>query len=411
LTWARWSIGYIPKEVAFGILSALLPIYLIENINGNLLDFGLIFFFKSLVQIPAVVLWARLINKTGRCKLFINISFLVSSLVILLLPFTKDTWSFLLSNLLLSIFYVAHMPATRILISETFPNSEWKSGFASYRLILSIGGIIGLLLGALWTTQLDNGSLMIICGVLVIASLILSLLLIHDPTLMIERKIMKFERFVFLAQQAYNLAYAPTSDARRLARESYFSRYPNPKPLILGIFLFPLASSMVFTAIPFFLSLRIGATSSLIFSLLLINSVTVLIGYILLRNNEERNNLKLVKAASILRILFPTLILVSGFLQFNQSIILCSISLAIAGFAWPYFSISSTVLWMETAPKNTAGIYNATSALGTALGSLMAGLISSNYGYENLFVLSITAFSIALLFFSYSHSTHKNNYI
>ena len=411
MKWARWSIGYIPKEVAFGILSALLPIYLIENINGNLLDFGLIFFIKSFVQIPAVLFWARLINKTGRCKIFITISFLVSSLAIFLFPFSKSTWSFLLLNVLLSIFYVAHMPATRILISESSPNSEWDEGFANYKLILGVGGTVGLLLGALCVQQLENVGLMLICGVLVIASLIFSSLMIYDPHLMIERKIVSFERFVYLAEQAYHLAYAPTSYARLRARESYFSRYPNPKSLILGIFLFPLAFTMVFTSIPFFLFQRVGVSSSLIFSLLLINSTTVLIGYALLRKNKERNNLKLVKVASILCTFFPTLFLASGFLQFSQSIILCSLAIAMAGFAWSNFSVSSTVLWMETARKKAAGMYNAISTLGTALGSLMAGLISSNCGYEYLLVISAIAFLIAFLFFSYSHSRHRNNYI
>ena len=201
---------------------------------------------------------------------------------------------------------------------------------------------------------------------------------------MIERKIMKVERFVHLVEQAYNLAYAPTSVARVQARKTYFSRYPNPKLLILGILFFSLASSMVFTTIPVFLSLKIGASSSLIFSILLINSITVLLGYIMLRKNENRNNLKMIKIASFLRIFFPMLILISGFLNFNQSLTVCSLALAIAGFTWPYFSVSSTVLWMETAPRGTAGIYNACSALGTALGSLMTGFIASYYGYNIL---------------------------
>ncbi len=411
LTPARWFIGYVPKEVAFGILSALLPIYLLENINGNLLDFGLIFFIKSLVQIPAVLFWARLINKTGRCKIFIIISFLVSSLAIFFFPFTQSSWSFLLLNVLLSVFYVAHMPATRILISETSPNSEWDGSLAKYKLVLSVGGIVGLLLGAASVTQLDNVGLMIICGILVSASLIFSLLLINDPPLMIERKIMRIERFVYLAEQAYNMAYAPNSYGRFRARESYFSRYPNPKLLLLGILLFPFASSMVLTSIPFFLSLKVGASSSLIFSLLLIKSITVFIGYTLLRNSEEIDHINLVKVASILRMFFPLLILASGFLEFNQSIMFCSVALAIAGFAYPYFSVSSTVLWMETTWKKTAGMYNAMTTLGTSLGGLMAGFISSKYGYEQLFVLSATTFLIAFLFFSFSHSRRSNNYI
>ena len=410
MTGNRWSLSFIPKEVAFGILSVLLPLYVIEEINGNLLDIGLIFFAKSFVQIPAVILWARLINKKEKCKFFITISFLISSLAIFLFPFTQSTWSLLTLNVMLSIFYVAHMPATRILIAESAPNLEWEGGFAWHKLILSIGGIAGLLAGALLTTRLDNRSLMILCSVLVSVSLILSVALIQDPPFMIERRIMKFERFVHLAEQAYNLAYAPTNYARVQARETYFSRYPNPKPLILGILLFPLASSMIFTSIPVFLSLKIGASSSLIFSILLINSIMILLGYILIRKNENRNNLKMIKIASILRIFFPILILISGFLNFNQALTFCSLALAIAGLTSPYFSVSSTVLWMETAPKGTVGIYNACSALGTALGSLMAGFISSYYGYDILFVLSATVFGMALFLFALSRSRHGNNY-
>ncbi len=410
MTGNRWSLSFIPKEIAFGILSVLLPLYIIEEINGSLLDIGLIFFVKSFVQIPAVILWARLINKKGKCKIFITISFLISSLAIFFFPFTQSTWSLLALNLLLSIFYVAHMPATRILIAESFPNLEWKGGFAWHKLILGVGGVAGLLSGALWTTRLDNRSLMILCSVLVAISVILSSVLIQDPPFMIERRIMRFDRFVNLAEQAYNLAYAPNY-ARVQARETYFSLYPSPKPLILGILFFPLASSMVFTSIPVFLSLKIGASSSLIFSLLLINSIMVLLGYALLRKNEKVNNLKAIKVASILRIFFPMLILISGFLNFNQALTLCFLALAIAGFAWPYFSVSSTVLWMETAPRGTAGIYNACSTLGTALGSLTAGLISSYYGYDVLFVLSATIFGMVLFLFAFSSSRHINNYI
>lgn len=410
MTGNYWSLSFIPKEVAFGILSVLLPLYVIEEINGSLLDIGLIFFVKSFVQIPAVILWARLINKKGKCKIFITISFLISSLAIFLFPFTQSTWSLLALNLLLSIFYVAHMPATRILIAESSPNLEWEGGFAWHKLILGVGGIVGLLAGALWTTRLGNRSLMVLCSILVAVSLILSVVLIQDPPFMIERRIMRFDRFVHLAEQAYNLAYAPTSYARVQARETYFSRYPNPKFLILGILFFPLASSMVFTSIPVFLSLKIGASSSLIFSILLINSIMVLLGYALLRKNENRNNLKIIEIASVLRIFFPMLILVSGFLNFNQSLALCSLALAIAGFTWSYFSVSSTVLWMETAPKGTAGIYNACSTLGTALGSLMAGFTSSYYGYDILFAISATIFGTVLFLFAFSGSRHSNNY-
>jgi predicted MFS family arabinose efflux permease len=225
---------------------------------------------------------------------------------------------------------------------------------------------------------------------------------IQDPFLMIERSIRKFKRFVSLAEQAYDLAYAPTSHMRMQARKMYFTRYPSPKHLILGVFLFPLASSMVFTSIPIFLSLKIGASSSLIFSILLIKSITILIGYTIIRNHKQKEGLSLIRTASILRSFFPILILVSGVLPFHISLTLSSLALAIAGFAWPYFSVPSMVLWMETAPKGTAGLYRACVTLGVALGSLFGGFIPSFYGYEALFVLSATVFWVSLFLFTSS---------
>lgn len=399
MTWNRWSLVFIPKEVAFGILSVLLPLYVIEEINGNLLDVGLIFFAKIIVQIPAVVLWARYINKKARCKIFILISFLISSLMIFLFTITKSVWSFLGLNVLLSIFYVAHVPATKVLIAESGPGSEWEGGLAQHRLVLGIGGIVGLLAGALWMTRLGNRSLMLLCGVLVSVSLILSKVLIQDPPLMFERRIARFERFVHLAEQAYNLAYAPTNYE---FKKMYLTRYPSLKPLILGIFLFSLASSMVFTSIPIFLSLKIGATSSLIFSILLIKSITILIGYTLIRKHRQKKGLKMIKMASILRIFFSILLLVSGLLPFRLSLTLISLALAVAGFAWPYFSVPSTSLWMKTAPEGMVGVYNACVSLGGALGSLLGGFIPSYYGYETLFVLSTTVYGISLFFFTFS---------
>lgn len=397
--WNRWSLGFIPKELAFGILSVLLPLYLIEEISGNLMDVGLIFFVKGIIQIPAVVLWARYIEKKAGCKFFILISFLISSLLIFLLTVAESVWSFLGLNVMLSFFYVAHRPATRVLIAESVPSSEWDDGFARHNLVLNIGGMFGLLAGAFWLTRLSNKNLMLLCGALVSISLILSMILIQDPPLMIERRFVRFERFVYLAEQAsYNLAYAPTDEFRK----SYLTRYPNPKPLILGIFLFPLASSMVFTLIPIFLSQNIGASSSLIFLILLIKSITTLIGYTLIRTHMQNNGLRMIKMASILRIFFPMLILVSGFLPFYLSLTLNSLALVIAGFAWPYFSVPSTTLWMETAPKGTAGIYTACVNLGVALGSLLGGLISSYYGYEPLFILSTAIFGLSLFFFTFS---------
>lgn len=399
LVWNRRSAGLIPQQIAFGILSVLLPIYVIEEIGGNLWDVGFISAMKSFVQIPAVVFWARWIDKKARCKIFLLISFLVSGLMIFTFTLAKDVWSFLGLNVVLSIFYVAQAPAIRVLIAESCPRPEWETELAQHRFVLGISGIVGLLAGALWMIRGDNPSLMLLCGVLVLVSLTLSAVLIHDPRLMIERKIARFERFVHLAGQAYNLAYSPTSYTRAQNWKMYFTRYPNPKHLILGIFFFPMASSMVLTTIPIFLSVKIGVSSSLIFSIVLVESIMILISYTLIGKHRQTEDLKIIEMASVLCLFVPILLLVSGFLPFPLALTVTSTALAIAGFTWPYFSVPSTVLWMETAPRGTGGMYNACVTLGTALGSLMGGLVPLHYGYQTLFILSTTVSGMSLFFF------------
>lgn len=368
--------------------------------GGSVLDVGLISFFKKFVQVLAAMLWARWIEKKGRCKVFILISFLVSSLTVFLFTVVDSMWSFLSLNILLSIFYVAHVRARSVLTVESFPSSEWMSGVAGHSLVVGLSGVVGLLVGALWTTRWNNRSLMPLCSVLVLVSLFLSMVLIRDPPLMIERRIMRWDRFVHLVEVTSNLIYAPVNYAP-IAEKRYLTRFPRPKPLMAGSFLFPLASSLVLTPIPIFLSVKMGIPSWLIFCILLIQSATILIGYTVIRMHNQNELSKTIKTASILGILFPLLILISAVMPSHLSLTLTIVALAMAGFAWSNFSAVSTVLWTKSAPKDTAGIYRAVRILGAALGSLLGGFIPLYYGFQAVFTVSAVISGISLFFFSF----------
>ena len=175
---SRWSLSFIPKEAAFGILSVLLPLYVVEELNGSLLDIGIIVFVNSIVRIPAAILWARLVNREARCKRYILASFLVSGVMLFLFTTTNSVGIFLGLNVLLSLFDVATSPTTRVLVAESNPRDEWEAAFAQHRLILGVGATMGLLAGAVWMTQLGNRSLMLLCSAFVMLSLGLAAVLI-----------------------------------------------------------------------------------------------------------------------------------------------------------------------------------------------------------------------------------------
>jgi predicted MFS family arabinose efflux permease len=392
----RWSLSFIPKEAAFGILSVLLPLYVVEELNGNLLHIGLIIFVNSIIQVPAVLLWSRYISREAKCKNIILMALLVSSLAFFLFTISESVLSFFTLNIMLSIVHVAISPATQVLISESSPRSNWEASYAQHRFTLSAGGIIGLFAGALWLTQLNNRSLMLLCGLLVLLSSFLAYISIEDPFLLFEQKIARFERFVSFTEQAANLVFTPTD--YKFDR-SYLNRYPNLKNYSLGIFLFPLASNMVLTSIPIFLSHKIGAPSSIVFSILLVKSITSLIGYFLIKRREDWKGLQTIKLSSLLHILFVILILFSNFLPYSLSLTLSALGLALAGIALPYFSIFSTTLWMEVSTTAMTGIYNASRSLGMALGGFFGGFIPLYYGFNTLFLLGTAIYGLSLFFF------------
>jgi MFS family permease len=106
---AMWWTGFFFHEVAFGLLSVFLPLYVI-SIGGSLLDVGLMISIATLLAILASFFWGYVCDKTMRYKRYILVSFFASSILLYFFTFTKDIGLFIILFVVMAVFHVAHEP-------------------------------------------------------------------------------------------------------------------------------------------------------------------------------------------------------------------------------------------------------------------------------------------------------------
>lgn len=76
-----WWLSFVFHEMAFGLLSVFLPLYIVL-IGGSLTDFGIMSAFAVLATIPASFIWGYTSEKEGRYRRYILISFLSLAIIL-----------------------------------------------------------------------------------------------------------------------------------------------------------------------------------------------------------------------------------------------------------------------------------------------------------------------------------------
>src|SRR5674476_377627 len=98
-----WRLGFFFHEIAFGLLSVFIPLYLVafkdtSILGGPLLALGVMTSIAIFCSIPASFLWGYLCDKTRHYKVFILLSFVSIALILFLmtLPFAQNLITFVI---------------------------------------------------------------------------------------------------------------------------------------------------------------------------------------------------------------------------------------------------------------------------------------------------------------------------
>jgi len=392
-----WFIGFIFHEMAFGLLSVFLPLYVIGQLGGSLTDFGLMTAIASFMAVPFSFFWGYLCDKTGCYRVFILSSFLALTCLLYLFTLTNVLPILIILYAIVAIFHTASEAPKNVLIAESYSRQDWEHGFASFEAFTELGTCAGLLLGFALTMLGFGGTfLLLISALLNLAALFLSFFFVEDPVLPFERGLVKIEKAMGTIQRGVYIASKALEGAfvrEKLALE-------NVSLFCLGLTLFSFATSILFTPLPIFFSQTLQMPSNIVFGIFFLNSFGGFFGYIFSKNlNKRRGNKTTIVDVSLVRSIL-TACLVSVVLMFSVFTLSLSVAvLALMGLTYAFFVISTISLSMELIPQGKAGVYNALIGLGTVLGCFIGPLVAQQYGFVTLFLSSSLLSALSFVMF------------
>jgi MFS family permease len=367
-----WRLGFFFHEIAFGLLSVFIPLYLVlfkdtSILGGPLVALGVMTSIAIFCSIPASFLWGYLCDATRHYKAFILLSFLSSAIILFLmaLPFAQSVVPFVILYVVMQVLHVSHEAPKNVLVAEHYSREDWEKSYGFYEGVTEIGFIIGLAIGlvmvSLSSTVLATYTLYL-CSALSIVAFILSIALVADPLLIFERRLVGIERTLDFASrgiESYSLRLKGS-----VKKESF------PK-FAFAIVTFSLATSLFFTPLPIYLKTIFNGQSSMVYVFYILNSIGATVGYFLIRNRARSMDLRKQMPRFVL---FRGLLifLFVGVIEFAfLPTLMTGVLLVFIGFAFAMYYIMMISLSMELIPQGKAGFFDGFVGLGAAIGAFL----------------------------------------
>lgn len=406
---AMWSIGFVFHEIAFGLLSIFLPLYIFA-LSGNLIDVGIMIAVAGFVAVPFSFFWGYLCDKTRRYRFFILLSFGGMTVFLYLFSLTTNMWVLVILYAVIAVFHVAHEAPKNVLISEYYSRPDWEKSFASYEALTEVGSLIGLVLGfVLSGFGLSPVSFILFCSFLNLVGLVASFFLVKDPLFIFERRLVGMEKMFDFAHRGFALASRAFDGVK--IRESL--RSESVTLFSAGLLLFSFATNMLFTPLPVFFSKslslffpgNLSLVQSLVFVIFILNTCGSTTGYFLVRRwGEQLNGKSVVKRANLVRGLLSLLLIFPAVWISVFTLSLAVLVLMIMGLVYGFLWISALSLSMELIPEGKAGVFIALVGLGGAFGCLLGPLVAESCGFPVLFVIVSAGFLLSYIAFkTYTH--------
>ncbi|MCL2358567.1 MFS transporter [Candidatus Bathycorpusculum sp.] len=407
-----WRLGFFFHEMAFGLLSVFIPLYLVafndtSVLGGPLVALGIMTSIAVFASIPASYIWGYLCDKTRRYKTFILLSFASSAIMLFMmtLPFAQNILVFVALYVVMQVLHISHEAPKNVLVAENYSRNEWEKSYGLYEGFTEIGYFIGLGIGLVFTgglfafaalgpTILATYTLYL-CSALSVVAFALSVTLVADPMIIFERRLVNIERkldFAYRGMQAYGMRRP------RLPKQESFGGFA------IALVMFSLATSIFFTPLPIFLSdivsqyhiLGLTSTSFVYFAYLL-NSLGAMAGYFFIRNRALSMDLR----KQLPRFVLIRSLLIFGLVGAVQFIIapniITGLILVLLGFAYGVYHIMMLSLSMELIPQGKSGLFDSLIGLGTGIGSFLGPFLASNLNYMPTFIIAATIFLLAFI--------------
>jgi MFS family permease len=388
-----WRLGFFFHEMAFGLLSIFIPLYVVRTLGGSLVELGIMASMALLLGIPASFFWGYICDKTRRYKAYILLSFVSASVIIYAFTLTeKSIVLFTVLYVVMQMLHVAHEAPKNVLVAEHYSRQDWEKSFASYQKLTEVGWLLGLLLGlAASTLSLSAHYTLFLCSGLNLAAFVLSIFLVSDPLLIFERRLVSIERKIDYTDRGVRAAsqildgYSSTD---KLKQESF---------LAFGIALvfFSLALNTFLTPLPIFFAQKLAFPPSLIFVIYMLNSGGAIAGYLFVGGRSVFTDAKTqVRRIVLLRSALIFLLVAVVQIGFATTLF-ATLILVLLNFAYAVYYILTISLSMALIPTGRAGVFDALVGLGAASGCFLGPFLAQTLGFLPQFLIAGAIFFLA----------------
>lgn len=400
-----WRLGFFFHEIAFGLLSVFIPLYTVafqdtSILGGPLVALGIMTSLAVFCSIPGSFLWGYLCDSTRHYKLFILLSFASSAVILFLmtLPFAQNIIVFIVLYVIMQVLHVSHEAPKNVLIAEHYSRDEWEKSYGFYEGLTEIGFIVGLVVGlllfssSLVFSQIATTTLYLCSGLSVVA-FVLSILLVADPMLIFERRLVGIERkldFTFRGIESSSrlMDGYKWDGSLKQDRFSFFA---------IAIITFSLATSIFFTPLPIFLNQGLGLPENMVYVAYILNSAGATAGYFLISQRARHMEIRKQMPRFVLMRSLLIFALI-GVIQFAISpTIMTCVFLVFIGFAYAMYYIMMISISMELIPEGKAGLFDGLVGLGAAVGSFLGPFLASTFNYLPTFLVAAILFLIAFI--------------
>ncbi len=388
-----WRLGFFFHEIAFGLLSVFIPLYMVSPaIGGSLVDIGIMTALALLFSIPASFFWGYICDRTRRYKLFILLAFISITVILYLFTLATDVVTFTVLYIVMAVLHVAHEAPKNVLVTEHYSRDEWEKSFAYYEGTTEIGFVIGLLIGVFASALgLTNISTLLLCSGLNLAAFVTSILFIADPIIIFERRLVGIERridYTYRGVESSSKLMDGLPSDKGFKEESFLT-------FGVAIILFSLASSIFFTPLPLFFSQQLGFEPSLIFLIYMLNSGGATLGYFFVGKRAISMDAKKQIRRFIFLRGFLVFILVAAVQFAFEPTLLSGAILIMLGFSYAAYFILMLSLSMSLIPLGKSGIFDVLVGLGGAAGSFLGPYLAEVIGFLPQFLIASVIFFAA----------------
>lgn len=372
---AMWRLGFFFHEIAFGLLSVFIPLYVVtfqdtSILGGPLVALGVMMSLSLFCAIPGSFLWGYLCDATRRYKIFILLSFISSAaiLFVMTLPFAQNVVLFVGLYVLMQFLHVSHEAPKNVLIAEHYSRDQWEKSYGFYEGITEIGFVVGLAIGMVaFVSSLSSIDILYVCSGLSVVAFVLSFLLVADPLMIFERRLVGIERRM-------DFTYRGLESSSRLMDGLGWDgslKQDNFLGFALAIVMFSLATSLFFTPLPVYLKQIFGGQTSMVYVAYIFNSIGATIGYFLVSKRAQSLDIR----KQMPRFVFGRSMLIFfliGIVQFAifQNI-MTVVVLVLLGFVYGMYYIMMISVSMELIPEGKSGLFDGLVGLGAAAGSFL----------------------------------------